>query len=63
MELDSEARIVERSNTRSGWRRGHANRACVRLQGPLLPIVPLSDGDGEESGSHPLGTGHRWHHL
>jgi uncharacterized C2H2 Zn-finger protein len=39
--LDSDARVIDRVDTKSGWRRGTAHLACVQLAGPLLPVLPL----------------------
>ena len=46
-----------RSNRRSGLRRAHASKPCVRLSGPLCNFIPLDDAEGAH---HPLGRGHKW---
>ena len=56
--LDMEARVQNRELKRSGRRRGWAGKPCVRLQGPLFPIL-----GADTSCCHPLGVGNRWHCL
>ena len=43
--LDHEARLIDRQDRKSGWRRGTAHLACVQLLGPQLPVLPLDDRD------------------
>ena len=54
--LDDAAKIDARNAKHAGRRRGWASKPCVRLLGPLLPIL----GADQES-AHPLGVGNRWH--
>ena len=42
-QMDDEAKVCEKANKRSGWRRGRAHEPCIRLSGPLWPIIPIAE--------------------
>ena len=54
--LDHEARIEDRRDKTSGWRRGTAHQACVQLLGPQLPVLPI-DGREEKRGRRSFAAG------
>ena len=58
-QMDDEAKVCEKANKRSGWRRGRAHEPCIRLSGPLWPIIPIAENEFGNV-AHPLGYGHRW---
>ncbi len=41
---------------KAGKRRHFADLPCVRLHGPILPVIALRQG-----GHHPLGFGHNYY--
>eukprot|EP00973_Karenia_brevis_P079363 11013778-Karenia_brevis.AAC.1 len=57
--LNADMQKQSTANRRAGYRRTRASVPCVRLQGPLLPIVPMEDFQC----THPLGPSRRWHKL
>ena len=56
--LDEEARAANKLLKASGRRRAWADKPCVRLAGPLRPVV-----GSDNTCSHPIGVGNRWHHV
>eukprot|EP00973_Karenia_brevis_P046926 6510787-Karenia_brevis.AAC.1 len=52
--LDAEEHARHKALQASGCRRHHVLRRCVRLPGPLLPVILAED---RESTHHPLGIG------
>ena len=57
-ELDALEREAVRIRKKAGRSVAWAAAPCVRLCGPLLPIVGADDGC-----AHPLGVGNRWHNV
>ena len=58
--LDEEELSRIRAARFQGYRRSFAERAAVRLQGPLLRIALHSTADDAVGNHHPLGVGRRW---
>ena len=57
--LDSIEAAHSKENNLKGLPRNHAKSLCVRLQGPLHPVVaPFLVSFGAHN---PLGVGRRWH--
>ena len=55
-ELDAGAAARVRELAKQGKRRVHASLPCVRLPGPVLPVILLNDDECR----HPLGQNRKW---